>query len=398
MSFPRIVAGGEPFAAGSQYGKAARTRIRISILNYAAAFAWCGIDWEETKRRARAYRGVIGDLSGDLVDEMRGIADGAAVDFDDILALNVRTELLPATFAKPLRRSARIKRGVALARNATRGLDHPELSAAPALRTPIDALSECTAIAVSRHASADGVSWLAQNWDWMGWQREAVCIVKNVQFITLTEGGMLAKIGVNRHGLAVGLNILRSQDDQAENATGMPVHIVLRYLLEQAESVPAAQKWLEAQSFSSSSNIMAADVGGTVAAFELSPRGCARVDGQHGIVLHTNHFLHARCAPLEGNDSAALSSQPRLACISQTVADWARAGVRPGLPELKAALSQVREEIDNTNGSIARKPDMRLPIELRTESVAGIAIDCATRTLHIAPQIPTIDGFTQIAQ
>jgi isopenicillin-N N-acyltransferase like protein len=389
--FPVIVAGGERFAAGLQYGKAARTRVRLSIMNYAATFAWCGLGWDETKTRARAFRQVIGDLDGELIDEMRGLAEGAGMGVDDILALNVRTEILPAEFGLPLRRAGRLKRAHALARNAGIGLDHPDVDAAPPLRSLDDHLSECTAIGVSKSKGAQGVTWLAQNWDWLGWQREALVVLKHANLCTLTEAGMLAKIGVNAHGFAVGLNILRSTEDGL-GKLGAPVHIVLRLLLERCDGIPAAQKWLKSCQFSSSSNIMAADASGRVVAFELSPRGAMMVNDTDGMVVHTNHFLSESATEFEGNLGATLSSHPRFQCMSKFASEWQTQAHRPGLEDFKRALSDTSQG----SASIARAPDVSMPAELRVESVASIIINCNEKTMHIAPQVPTPEGFTQV--
>ncbi len=391
MSFPIIVAGGERFAAGCQYGKQARARVHTSILNYAATFAWCGLDWDETKTRARAFRQIVGDLDGGLIDEMRGIAEGAGVNTDDILALNVRTEILPAEFGMPLRRAARLKRGHALARNASIGLDHPDVDAAPPLRSLDDHLSECTAIGVAKSVSAEHVTWLAQNWDWLGWQREALVVLKHADLCTLTEAGMLAKIGFNTHGFAVGLNILRSTQDGLEKI-GTPVHVVLRLLLERCESISSAQALLRSLSYSSSSNIMVADAGGRVATFELSPHGAVMVQDNAGMVVHTNHFLSEAFCAIEGNLGASLSSHPRFHCMSRFASTWHSEGHRPSLDDLKRALSDTSQGAS----SIARAPDMSMPSELRVESVAGVAINCNAKTMYIAPNVPTPTSFSQI--
>jgi isopenicillin-N N-acyltransferase-like protein len=392
-NFPVLTIGGEPFNAGLSYGRNARTRIATSVLNYAALFAWCGWDWEEVKQRAQPYRAVIGDFHGEFVDEMRGIAQGAGVDINDIMALNVRTELLPDAFGQPLRRAARKLRAEALTRNAERGLDHPETSDSPAARSPYDALlAECTALAVSSQVSKEGVTYLAQNWDWLGWQRDAMVILKTAQMRTLTEAGMLAKIGVNVHGLAVGLNILKSTDDQ-RGEPGMPVHVALRAVLEMCTDVPAAQDLLSSFRYSASSNIICADVKGNVLSFELSPRaGCAIVTPTAGVVVHTNHFLAPQCVAYEGNLGAAISSHPRYGCIAKVAMDWKEDGVKPGIRAIKTALSLD----DGTAATLARRADMTLPAELRVETVASIIIDCDTQTMHVSPNVPTAQSYTQI--
>ena len=62
---------------------------------------------------------------------------------------------------------------------------------------------------------------------------------------TLTEFGVLAKIGVNDAGLGVMLNMLHhGADDQrpvGEPRIGFPVHVLLRTLLEDCASVDEAR-------------------------------------------------------------------------------------------------------------------------------------------------------------
>ncbi|MBK8740163.1 MAG: hypothetical protein IPM02_11800 [Betaproteobacteria bacterium] len=58
----------------------------------------------------------------------------------------------------------------------------------------------------------DSKTWLAQNWDWIGAQLPAVVLLRVTgedgrYLLTLTEAGMLAKIGMNERGLGVCLNI-----------------------------------------------------------------------------------------------------------------------------------------------------------------------------------------------
>src|SRR5918994_7220262 len=76
---------------------------------------------------------------------------------------------------------------------------------------------------------------LAQNWDWHPDLAEStvIHIVEHGDqqwFATVTEAGILAKIGLNRHGLGVCLNILRTTADGGTDGT--PIHLLLRQLLE----------------------------------------------------------------------------------------------------------------------------------------------------------------------
>ena len=193
---------------GLFYGQAARLQTLHSRNTYARLFASCGISWASACDKAMAYRDVIEQLDPALVQEMQGTALGSGLSLLDILALNCRTEILPANFLSDAKHQAE----AALQANRDAGL--PDwLGDAPI--DPAAAQGECTAMVVAPSASRQGDTWLAQNWDWMGRQREALVLLHSrneagQRFTTLTEGGMLAKIGMNTQGFALGLNILRS--------------------------------------------------------------------------------------------------------------------------------------------------------------------------------------------
>ena len=371
---------------GRLYGQAAATQIRHSVLTYAKMFASCGIDWAQAGVRARRYIEVINALDPLLMPEMQGIADGSGWQLDDILALNCRTEILPPNFLSDETHSA----AAALAANRLVGLPDWERDQPldPHLRD-----GECTSLCVQGRVSADGHTWLAQNWDWIGRQRAALVILKTHDtqgraLTTLTEAGMLAKIGMNAAGFALGLNILRSNSDGLK--PGVPVHIVLRHLLG-CDSVAHARERLAHMAslgFGAASNVPCADAHGDVACFEIAPAGWAELQPENGVVVHTNHFM---CAPLLGEQSpmrSALSSQPRLDTALLHAA-------QPGL-DFEKLQAFLRDESDGFL-SICRNPDPALPPEGRVESVAGILMNTHTRQIWIAPDVPSHVAFHAIA-
>jgi len=366
-------------ARGLAYGRAAAAQTAHSVATYARLFASCGIAWSEAARRSRAYLPIIEALDARLVDELHGIAEGSGQPIEAILALNCRTEILPASYlddspAHDLAASS----ATALAANRSAGLQD---------------WSECTAMCVAPQASADGAAWFAQNWDWIGRQRAALVILKTVdasgrRITTLTEAGMLAKIGLNDAGFALGLNIVRSLHDGAR--PGIPVHVLLRHLLSCA-TVADARERLQATAalgYGSSSNIPCADALGEVACFEVAPAGWAELKPANGTVVHTNHFLCEALLPNQAPVGAAVSSAPRLDTA-------ARHAARPrlGLVELQAFL---RDESDGYL-SICRSPNPAWPIESRMESVAGIIIRPRSGQIWIAPDVPSRVAFTELA-
>ena len=370
---------------GRLYGVAAAVQIRHSVLTYAKLFATCGIDWAQAGARARRYAEVINALDPLLTQEMQGIAEGSGWQLDDILALNCRTEILPPNFLSDDTHPA----AAALAANRLAGLPDWEVDQPldPHLRD-----GECTAMCVQGRVSEDGHTWLAQNWDWIGRQRAALVILKTHDaqgraLTTLTEAGMLAKIGMNASGFALGLNILRSTRDGLK--PGVPVHIVLRHLLG-CDSLAHARERLAHMAtlgFGAASNIPCADAHGEVACFEIAPAGWAELTPDKGVVVHTNHFM---CSPLLGEQSPmglALSSQPRLDTAAEHAAQQGL-----GFDKLQAFL---RDESDGFL-SVCRNPDPALPPEGRVESVAGVIMNTHTRQIWIAPDVPSKVAFQVI--
>ncbi|MFY9315469.1 MAG: C45 family peptidase [Burkholderiales bacterium] len=345
--FPAIDLNGSAFERGRQHGERARARVERSLGNYARLFAFVGMAWDEAQRRAAPFGEVIGNFDAALLDEIEGIARGAGRPFGELLALNARTEILPASFLT--------------------GAD----------------LGECTAIAVAPAASATGGTLLAQNWDWVGSQRESMVILRIAEdghpaCVTLTEAGMLAKIGFNAQGFGVCLNILRSVFDRGE--PGVPVHVLLRALLRRA-SVRDAIEFCSKLSFGGSSNILCADRGGDTASLEFSPRGVCALRAEGGTLCHTNHFLHPDTADWQAQQAPNLSSLPRLARAH----GHATARPKHGVDDLKALL---RDESDGLL-SICRMPDRSLPPEAQLETVASVIVELGRSVMHVAPDVPS---------
>ncbi|HTQ77025.1 MAG TPA: C45 family peptidase [Burkholderiales bacterium] len=351
---PIVELKGNAFERGRAHGSQARSRVERSLANYAGLFAFAGLAWDEALRRARGFRDVIGGFDGTLLQEIEGIAVGAGRAVDEILALNVRTEILPPSY---------------LAGDT----------------------GECTAIAVAATASATGGTLLAQNWDWIGAQRDSLVVLRVPPgdlpgHLTLTEAGMLAKIGLNGAGFGVCLNILRSVHDNGK--PGMPVHVLLRALLGcagVAEAVALASRL----AFGGSSNILCADRGGRAASLEFSPRGLRVLRGDGATLCHTNHFLHADTQGWQAELATNLSSEPRLECARR----HASARARHGIADLERLLR------DESAGllSICRHPDPELPPQLRVETVASVIMELERGVMHLAPDIPSRCDYRPVA-
>ena len=105
----RIRVAGTPYERGRQYGTQARDRVRLSVQAYQRVFAhYAGWDWPAVRRAAAGFEAPVAAFRPAYLDEMRGIADGAGLDLADVLAINVRTEVMYAAKARQAPLAARV--------------------------------------------------------------------------------------------------------------------------------------------------------------------------------------------------------------------------------------------------------------------------------------------------
>jgi isopenicillin-N N-acyltransferase like protein len=383
--FPVLELTGNPFVRGKTLGQLARAQVTGSVRCYAALFASCGIAWVEAQRRAAEFHDIVEGCGGGMMEEMEGIALGSGFHINEILALNCRTEILPPTFLDVAASTS----DAARRKNTALGLFD---------------LGECTSVAIAGRRSADGFTRVAQNWDWIGYQRQNVLALRVHRddpwpsFLTLTEAGILAKIGVNEHGLAVGLNILRATNDREH--VGIPVHIFQRMALDCA-SVDAVVALAESLIFAASSNAILGDATGRVCSLEYSPNGAAAIPPDQGVVAHTNHFADAELFKHQAPLAQMLTTEPRLARANHHISRW------PDYIDDDHLQALLRDEsgdsataTDTTHakfGAICRSPDPSLPPELQVESVFGVIINCNAREMWVAPDVPSKVEFEHIA-
>ena len=92
---------GTGYQRGRQYGRQACARVRRSVEAYRETFAhYAGWDWATVRREAARFEAPVGEFRPAYLEEMRGIADGAGLDLTDVLAINVRTEVMYAAEAR----------------------------------------------------------------------------------------------------------------------------------------------------------------------------------------------------------------------------------------------------------------------------------------------------------
>jgi len=374
--FPIIEVSGSARNRGRIHGAQARSRIEKSVATYARLFAYCGIDWAGARQLGAGYRDLIGDFDRELLEEIEGIAAGSGRHLNEILALNSRTEILPTSYPEP----------------------HPDRKAAAVCNAAggVPDWGECTSIAIKPSMSTTGTTLLAQNWDWLGAQRSALVLLRTTESdgatcLTLTEAGMLAKIGLNSRGFGVCLNILRSPEDGLK--PGVPVHVLLRALLKRS-SVADAIGFASKLTFGASSNVQCADADGETAALEFSPRGLNVIRGggagSERALCHTNHFLTEAAAKHAASLPATFSTHPRFERICELT------GAHKGRYSPQDLQRMLRDETKGLQ-SVCRPPDPAAAPEVRMQTVASVVMDLGARVMNVAPDLPSRVQYEPVA-
>ena len=245
---------------GRKHGQQGKQQVLHSLETYEKLFyGYQQINWKEARERALAHVKAIEKYDIELLEEMQGVAEGAGVDFEDILALNARSE-------------------IALGSYGGQGFS-----------------DGCTAIATFQPVSRDVI--IGQNWDWKAEQKKSLLLLeihqKDKPVVTMvTEGGLIGKIGFNSNGVGLCFNALLTDKKSNE----VPIHLGLRSVLNSYTLPEAISKIKDGQIAATASFVIGKaddDGSGMAVNAEVSPFGMDIVSGSDGSLVHTNHIKSA---------------------------------------------------------------------------------------------------------
>ena len=200
--FVSTVAG--PAERGEEFGAANAAAVAATVEAYLRVFTTDGpVDVDGLGRQALER---VEEFAPDLAREIRGIAGGAGLPVSRVAAINARTEILAI-----------------IDRTVGRG--------------------ECSTVVCIGDEEAEPVA--VQTWDWYAdladnWLEWTIPFPDGRQVVTVTEYGIVGKIGVNGYGVGVLFNLLGHRDDGA--GMGVPVHVIARRILDTAPAVHSGLK------------------------------------------------------------------------------------------------------------------------------------------------------------
>lgn len=340
--FPTITASGTPYEIGFSHGKNAKKQVEISIETYKAMFwDYSGISWEKAKDYASTFIPIIESYDKDLMEEIKGVADGSGFDMMEILALNVRSEIV-------------------LQGNHIDG---------------------CTSLALTPDVTNDNNTWIAQNWDWKISQRNAVIILNILQqnkpnIRMVTEAGIIGKLGFNDSGIGVCLNALASDS----KPVGLPLHIALRGILNSytlSDVIATVGKF----NLACCANFLVAHSEGEAITIEVGPNDYDVLYAKDGKITHTNHFTSLHLTHFKDTGKFAFpDSHLRLGRVNYLLSKQDKFG-----------LSDIQEILKDHHfypDAICRHEDMREETKKRMGTVFSIIMNLSKLELYVSSACP----------
>lgn len=368
LPFPELSAAGSAGHIGMLHGKRFAPQVKHNVGFYLRWFKEViGLDAARALKVASGFRPVIERHTPALMEEMQGIARGAGIKLEEVLAVNARTDML-VMGRKPKRRGA--------------GAMRPH------------ALPGCTALALKGRTKGRALLALGQNWDWRQ-DLSGKTLILRVQrkgaapLLTFTEAGMVGKIGFNAHRLGVCLNFLGHKTERPDRGYGVPIHLLLRAVME-CETLEQAYKLVSWSPRCASANFLIAQHDtqkkGAPAAIdvELTPTSVARIPLRGDHLVHTNHFLDATLAP--GCDSVGgKSTTNRYKVAARQSRLLARKIADPVLRMQRILKDRVGAPYSISKTSAA---------DSRSMTLAGIVMDLSRNRLYLTSGPPHLNAFT----
>ncbi len=346
--YPEVEVAGTPYEMGEQLGEAARELIR--------GFAACALE------RVRVTAPVSGEAALDVahscipfarayaphhLEELEGVASSSGVALGELMLLQVRNQLMA------------------------------------------DDDSGCTSLAAASSIAAKPPlggarsGLVGQNWDndpeldrWTIVLRRRP--VSQPSFISVTQAGLVAYIGVNDRGVGVCLNTLPAPSRRL----GVPHYFIVRAMYE-TDSLDGVVDAARRAERAIPANVMLTTPDGP-ADLEMTIDD-VKVLRHDQFVVHTNHCLHPDLEPINSSFPELIDSHARLARVR---------ALRSGVPSSSnvETFKKLLRDHDNYPRSICRHPNDD-PQHGFWRSVFSVVIEADTGRLHVSRGNPCENSY-----
>lgn len=260
---------GSPFEIGFQHGQAYRDEIRrytedrVSLVQQGQ---WSGdikLSREDVLTLAEACLPAHEVYAPDLMDEMRGLSAATDLSLAELIIVSGFTDFVDAVYSEFQK---------------SEPLD------------PMLAIDDCTAFIIP-DALADGAGFYGQTWDMHDSATEFVILLQvqpenQPASLVFTSTGCVGQIGMNEHGLAIGINNLLGADGQI----GVCWPFVVRKVLQQ-DNLDDALACITDAPLAGAHNYLLFDASGHGYNVEAMSTYCAVTPLTDEPIVHTNHCL-----------------------------------------------------------------------------------------------------------
>lgn len=349
MTLPYVRLTGDGYEQGRRHGQLLAERIAHNLNLYFDRFEReVLLPRQEVLRWARLYGAAIAQQNEDYYAGMVGIAEGGGFDLTEIVALNVRYEIL-------------------YYQSGVMAMDK----------------DGCTAFALSPAASANGHLLIGQNWDWIPDVLGAV--VETVhpaghRTLAFTEAGIFGgKIGLNSAGLGLAINGISATDDDW-TTLAKPYHLRCYEVLLQND-FERAVACITDTGRACSANYLIAQTPDLVANLEAAPNTFHRLGWQADCLVHANHFVDPAGIGIRETPN---EFRP-FSCKRQERLEKLLALSRP------VTIEAIKEHLSdhlNLPRAICRHEVPTAPIDEQYRTITGVIIDLHTQTMHISDGPP----------
>ncbi|ODV92158.1 hypothetical protein CANCADRAFT_83237 [Tortispora caseinolytica NRRL Y-17796] len=257
MGFLSIEVSGTPEEMGSAYGSQAKEQIMKAAAFYKKFITEkSGRSWDDISKLIDSD--IIPSLSSnysEYFEEMKAISASSGVPLQEVVAINVRSELSFGLFK---------------------------------IENKDNTSDGCT----SMTCVSDKYAMSGQNWDWIDDAYEFTIILKlnpinKPSCVMVAEAGMIGKIGMNEYGVGCLINALRVS---GYNYQALPVNIAARKILESATAKEAV-KYVVSKGLACSVNYMVCDKDYSCAIEATAYDTVVIERNSMGHVYHTNHTI-----------------------------------------------------------------------------------------------------------
>ena len=333
--YREIEVAGTPREMGRQIGEAAGDEVRgfsdvaLSLVNKTLRVSKASAGQTAARALQDAER-----YAPDMVEELRGTAEGAGVSLDDLMLLQVRNQL------------------------------HS------------DADAGCTSLSWAADGPRQTSSLVAQNWDNdPDLQPFTIVLTRRPTgkpaVMNITQAGLIAYIGFNDAGIGVCLNTLPAPS----RPNGVPHYFTVRGIYE-ADSLAGAVQAVRRAERAIPANIMLATPDGP-ADLEVTLDGVEILqDDSAGWVTHTNHCRHPRWLAFNEQFPELIQSHDRQRRIDGLLREGNR---NPDLEDVKRLL----RDHDGYPRSICRHGNDD-PKTGAWKTVFSVIIEPRARRMHIS--------------